>query len=341
MQRFQPLLGLLMSVIVVSGCGSAFEVHQNKVDVGGVPFYVKTAVCEHNTAYIFSYYVITYQTLSNEKVVTTESVTMSSATYNSLKEVKDFLEILRKKDNLNTNDIRSANEKWNILKDPKNNIDPYHKALGHSGRSMIANTAIAKVIVDYDHLYTLNARVPFAGSVNTSYKLNADGTLSEGSSQIEDKTFETVLNFVSETLKAATSAGIMALDGGHPYWQAKTEKRALKITYSYFEKFNEGCNVADTLPQDKKKTSFVIEEIAPKDTAQKDDAKPKDNEITVTGKITLPPKPAADSGANGGGAAGGAVTEGNKSLGAPAQAKKPATTKPPLKKPGGKTTVTQ
>jgi hypothetical protein len=310
------------------GCGPAFRVSKGDTRIKGIPFFVKTAKCEHSTAYVFPFYVITYQTLSNGKVQTTESVTISVAEYNA-EEVTKFLEILRKKnDPLDPNDITSANENWNKIKKAPYNIDPYNNVVGKSGRDPVTNTATAKLLVDYTNPpYTLNSRTPFAGSVNVAYKLSPDGTLSEGSAQIEDKTFETVLNFISETLKTAATAGAFALDqAGKPQPESRSlqgtvEKRALKITYSQIEDFTVGCKVTSPI-QPNTTGSFVVEEIGPKD-ASKDDAKPKDNEITVTGKITLPEKPKTD----------GTAEAGAADATPAAPAKKPAPTKKSTGKP--------
>ena len=324
MLRFQSALGLISSALVFFGCGTAFEVSRGNQAVKGIPFFVKAAVCEHSTAYVFPFYVITYQTLSNRKVQTSESVTISEADYTNSNDVKRLLEILRKKDVLPAGDIRLANDAWNQIK-KTNNLDPYKNVAGATGPDPVANTSTVKELVDYGTLYTLNARVPLAGSVNTTYKLNPDGTLSEGSSQIEDKTFETVLNFLSDTLKTASASGIKALDGGSPSLQGTVEKRALKITYSKIEPFSLGCKISTALPPNKN-SSFVIEEIVPKDNGQNDDSKPKENEINFSGTITLPEK--------GVGAGSGATPTAKESSTPNPPAKKPSSTAPktPIKK---------
>lgn len=61
----------------------------------------------------------------------------------------------------------------------------------------ISNTAAVVAEVDYEHRYYLNSRTPWIGNAQANAKLNADGTLSEGSAQATDQTWSTVLGSVS------------------------------------------------------------------------------------------------------------------------------------------------
>jgi hypothetical protein len=223
---------------------------------------------------------------------------MATATYQNMNEVKQLLEILRKKDDLPPADVASANSAWNTIK-KQPSFDPYSQLTVTSALHKVANTATAKILVDYANPYTLNARIPLAGSVNATYKLNPDGTLSEGSAEVQEKTFETVLSLfpISDVLKAASGTPV-TVQGKveRRSFQAIVEKRALKITYSQIEDFTAGCKVtADVAPGGNK--SFVVEEIGPKGTPQDDDGAANDNEITVTGKITLPGQPTTNGNA--------------------------------------------
>jgi len=144
--------------------------------------------------------------------------------------------------------------------------------------------------VDYASTYTLNAKVPLAGSVNAAYELSADGTLTKASSQVTEETFKTILGAlpISDLIKTAAGAGVAALLAGPVppttvTIQALVEPRALKITYSQNTDFTGGC--ADLKEfEAKKATGVLIEDSggeAPKD-------KGDDSAIGVSGKITLP-----------------------------------------------------
>ena len=61
----------------------------------------------------------------------------------------------------------------------------------------VSNTATIVAEVDYEHRYYLNSRTPWIGTAQANAKLNADGTLSEGSAQTTDQTWSTVLGSVS------------------------------------------------------------------------------------------------------------------------------------------------
>jgi len=61
----------------------------------------------------------------------------------------------------------------------------------------VANTAAIVPVVDYTHVYYLNSRSPWTGTSQVSAKVADDGTLSEGSGQVDDETWSTILSTVS------------------------------------------------------------------------------------------------------------------------------------------------
>ncbi|MHB1953014.1 MAG: hypothetical protein ACYCOU_04645 [Sulfobacillus sp.] len=61
----------------------------------------------------------------------------------------------------------------------------------------VSNTAKVNAMVDYTHQYYMNAQTPFIGTSQVDAKLAADGTLSEGSGQVDDETWSTVLSTIS------------------------------------------------------------------------------------------------------------------------------------------------
>ena len=52
------------------------------------------------------------------------------------------------------------------------------------------NTNKLEPYVDYSQVHTYNVKRPWVGSANATIKLNSDGTLSEATAEIEDKTLE-------------------------------------------------------------------------------------------------------------------------------------------------------
>lgn len=82
---------------------------------------------------------------------------------------------------------------------------------------VITNTADIGSAVDYTRVYYLNAKTPVNGTSSVDAKLNADGTLGEGSVSRDDETLSTVLTALStvasggltawSTVKSATITG--------------------------------------------------------------------------------------------------------------------------------------
>jgi hypothetical protein len=277
-------------LIATIGCGQAFVVKKGTHKVAGVPFYLKQAVCLHQMVYVAPYYRISFQSLVAEKVQFSRTVTLSETGYRDTNTQK-FLSIMRKKPPLSDPDFQSASEAWEEME--KVSATPYQGILAAVSpwpTYLVANSNVPKIYVDYASTYTLNAKVPFAGSVNAAYELNADGTLTKASSQVTEETFKTILGAlpISDLIKTAAGAGIAAnFVGAAPPTavtiQAVVEPRALKVTYSQNADFTEGCADLKEFDTDEPK-GVLIEDSgaeAPKD-------KGDENAIGVSGKITLP-----------------------------------------------------
>jgi hypothetical protein len=290
-----------MLLVATLGCGRAFVVKKGTDNVEGIPFYLKQAVCLHQMVYVAPYYRISFQSLVGEKVEFSRTVTLSENGYRDTNTQK-FLSIMRKKPPLSEADFKSATDAWDEME--KLNATPYQGITTSTPPwpiYLVANSNVPKVYVDYASTYTVNAKVPFAGSVNAAYELNADGTLTKASSQVTEETFKTVLGAlpIADLIKTAAGAGVATnFVGAAPPTavtiQAVVEPRALKITYSQNADFTGGCaDLKEFVAQ--KPTGVLIEDNgaeAPKD-------KGDENAIGVSGKITLP-KSAPTAGDKGG-----------------------------------------
>jgi hypothetical protein len=278
------------------GCGSAFIVHKNGSELKGIPFYVKEASCLHQRIYTMPYYKLTLQSLVGDKVAGAETFTVSERFYTQETKVKELLSVMRQKPPLTANDLNTMNSDWDVVKN--NNADPYSAAATDTWpKYLVTNSNSPKVYVDYGSVYTLNAKRPVSGSVTANYKIAADGTLSEASSQISDDTLKTVLGSLPISSLISTAAGIGAAPSstGKPTTtetpiQLLVERRALKITNSQLIPFVAGCPDVDAFD-----TAHVvglsIEDVS--SDATNSNAKTDDNSISVSGKITLPKAKAA------------------------------------------------
>lgn len=276
--------------LALTGCGSAFRVHQGTKAVAGIPFYVKTAKCLHQTVYMAPYYTITFQMLlKDDKVLGSDGVAITEETFKDA-DTLHFLEIMRDEPKKDTFD--EATRAWDALK--QRGINPYDpKALQLRA---VRNTSTATVMVDYTegHEYTLNAKVPLAGSVTATYKLSSDGTLTDVSTIVEDKTFATIAGLfpVSDLIKTAANVTKQGFLTGRITLQVKVERHAIKATYSKVEPFTLGCDAPGNL--DPAATpAFTVEDVGPEEGggAKQKSEKPDANTIQITGAIRLP-KPA-------------------------------------------------
>jgi hypothetical protein len=206
---------------------------------------------------------------------------------------------------------------WETLKTPANNIEPYKCVTGPAGAAcelsayLVGNTSIPKLFVDYSSQYTLNAKSPFAGTVNADYKLSDDGTLTETSGQVEEKTFETAAALfpISDLIKAAAGVSTKGFDASGKQIISLTlsiEHRGIKITRSQISPFTTGCPVGSALA---KSDDVAFEDVGP-DTQEKKEA--ADNSISVIGTIKLPKPALADGVKQQGGAAGTDKGDGSK-----------------------------
>ena len=301
-KRSCVLACLCVPMIFALGCATAYRVHRvaDPAKLDGIPFYGKTAKCLQTTVYLYPYYRITFQTLSGDKVLGTLTANLSTDAYRSA-DTQGFLGILRKKPPLSDDDITKASDYWSKIdaasEDPYSKVLPKMDAQGKpvqqtsSGLFLISNTATVKVLVDYDNEYALNAKAPLAGSVNAAYKLSEDGTLTEGSAQVQDLATIGGLFPISDLIKSAAGVATKAATAlapeapGSVIFQAVVEKRALKISYlKLLEDFELGCSAKAALAPSSS-DNVTIEDVGPDSPAAKDD---KSNSISVSGKITLP-----------------------------------------------------
>lgn len=297
---------LVLMLLFVVGCSPVFIVRKNGAGVDGIPFYIKTARCLHQSVYVLSYYQITFQKLKDDKVYATETITISSKAYED-KTVQHFLALMRKSPSLDEADLLLALADWSSIS--KLSKNPYEQVTADDAewpKYLVANSSAPTVLVDYSNQYTLNAKSPFAGTVNADYKLNEDGTLSEASGQIQEQTLSTVLSALPVADLIKTAASILVKGKTETFTlQAAIEKHFLKVTRSQFKNFQVGCGTNGDVVTGQFDT--LIEDVVGKSiTGTKSSGTADDNSIkingTVTGTVALPKSsgtaatPNADSG---------------------------------------------
>lgn len=286
-----------------TGCAT-FNVKKgaSHTQVPGIPFYIKQAACKHQTVYIEPYYVLTLTVKFPDKTLVSSSGVLSKSQFESAP-VQQIRSIVGEKAKLDQNDAQQLADLWdknvrgrlyNPYR-PENQIKPEDKYI-------LANTLTPEIYVSYTDAdqYFYNVDRPVIGSVQASIKLGPDGTLSEASAQVEDKTVSTILSLfpVSDLIKTAASdapaAAFMAEAVGAPpgaptvELELKTERKGIKFTRTSFEKIQPPCQALNN-NEVTEPYSLAVEDVGGGD-------KPDDgNNISVNGTIKLPKsQPAKD-----------------------------------------------
>jgi hypothetical protein len=269
----------------LSGCG--LYVVKKSRPAGkhhGIPFYVKTGGCKREILRLEPYYILTLTTKAGDKVIRSESAVVSKLQFN-LPAVRSF------RDAMAGQSIPagvSIDDLWNPVKLLQYEPHRPEMEIEVGNWFVISDTMTPYTYVDYEHPYTLNARRPIIGSASATTKLAEDGTLSEGTAQIEDKTLETVLGLVPAADLIKSAAGIhamAALGPGNLSYELKIEQKGVKFTrlYRYPANHTACLRVADAgVDPTDAKYDLVVEDVG-------EEKKPSDeNTVKVNGSIQLP-----------------------------------------------------
>jgi hypothetical protein len=268
---------LLLLSISLTGCG--LYVIKKSTPAGdhqGIPFYVKTAGCQREIARVKPYYLLTLTVKMGEKTSQSESTVVcredaKSAAFQAL------LEEAR-----TGKDIAAS---WKAVKSLV--CDRTEEQVTGSKNSFVASdTVSAYTYVDYQNPYTLNVRRPIVGSASATTKLASDGTLSEGTAQIEDKTVSTLISAIPSADLIKNAAGIAAAALTSSY-EIKIEEKAVKFTWTYRDPATHAaCEKDMQLVSDHPTTGKpdVRVEDAGGEKKEADDG----NTVKVNGSIQLP-----------------------------------------------------
>jgi len=278
------LAPLLMLSLCFTGCG--LYVVKKTTPAGdhqGIPFYVKTAGCKREIVRLKPYYLLTLTTKPGEKTSQAESTAVcrenaASGTFQALV------------DTARTGSDITAD--WTAVK--KLGCDLAEEpAMGSKDWYVTSDTISAYTYVDYQNPYTLNVRRPIMGSASATTKLAADGTLSEGTAQVEDKTVGTLLGMIPTAALAPHAVAVSKPEAAPFPYELKIEEKGVKFTWTYRDPATYGgCERDSQLTSDPPTTGkpdLVVEDAgAAKKTA--DDS----STVKVSGSIQLPK--AKDSG---------------------------------------------
>lgn len=301
--RNAAIAAILIMFVVLAGCGMAIHVtHQPQekgvpIPLGGIPFYTKKVACKHETVWIEQTYMLTLigTTLDGRKTLFSYSMEITQDGY--LSEICNTLKkLIGEQESFNDKDIIDAFDRLTVKKyippaigkdfdfcNPK--LTEGHKFI------LVSNQNEPSVFVDYTDPHYLNARIPWAGSVNPNIGLTTDLTLGTVNVKIEEETFKTILSVlpVKEVLSAAAAATTKEMGevSKKINFVLKIEPRLYKYTLSTISKKNTElpCNGTMDVLHKVSGVIFSSELITAEEPKKKED---EGNKLKFSGSVDLP-----------------------------------------------------
>jgi hypothetical protein len=219
--KFLPGVSLVLAAGLLVGCGGPILVvsrartspvsNASDENLPGVPFYVKTAGCKHETVWLQPVYSLTLKKTFTplhppknpddpQPTITVSTVTLSLDQYRSddVGSLRGLLAAIGEAE-ISPDRIAPIEQAWNKVQHLQTG-DPYavdENNLSASKRVVRASNEITpETYVDYSTTYYYNSKKPLAGTSQATVQLAADGTLTQASAQVETKTLETFLNLL-------------------------------------------------------------------------------------------------------------------------------------------------
>src|SRR5690349_12613399 len=244
-------------VLIFIGCGQTITIsrkHGAIEQLPGIPFYVKTAGCEHRTLWLQPVYTLTFKetiTTSSEPIAEQQDHTRKRpqstkpAQPVQAPEKKEKTEVITDVVLLSLNqyrdpavfmlrnllsaggaeepgpgEVEAIKKAWQtvraLMKSEPFAVDEAQLTGTDKDKVIqIANEVVPRVFVDYHIVYYYNTKKPMAGTSQASIKLANDGTMAEGSAQVETKTLATFFGLlpVSDVLTKVAAANLPVAPG--------------------------------------------------------------------------------------------------------------------------------
>jgi len=274
--------------MLLTSC-SVLSIHHRSDAAKGVPFFVRTSLCRHELVWLEPIYRLTLQSVSQlngkETVTTLGSADFSLSDYTA-----------------NQQDITSLK---NAILNGGNPVQMWSVIQTHAYNSLarpepdprdivlISNVNKTETTVDYRDVYYFNSHRPLLGTAKADIKLASDGTMTEGSGEIESKTLQSFLDLVPTKELISAAAGLPAggAPPGAPAFRLQIESRAIKHTHYRYRQAESDhdkvqCLAVPAARFDDQTYNREREDSSDEKPEKKDDK----NTVNVKGEIKLPPK---------------------------------------------------
>ena len=205
----------------------AAKVNAARNELPGIPFYTHYGVCTRETVWLEPQTTLSLTVTPDGGKPTTRTMILNNQAFRDQNpqghDANSLVAALEQVEGKHDHEITSLNKKlcpanvaegWDAVRDaykvtPVNETSAADIAAKEEKTILVrvSNTASIGTAVDYSRVYYLNARSPLIGTGTVDAKLNADGTLGEGSASVDDET-------LGDLLTAAATVG----SGGLTAW---------------------------------------------------------------------------------------------------------------------------
>src|ERR1017187_9315392 len=276
----------LVSCLFLSGCMSSLRVNRSDslaTQPKGIPFYVKTCVCKQETAWLEPQYILVFESKSGDFPFGPVQKVLTRSDFQK-KEVQDFIA----RPDLNTwRNVIATMKDMDSYNEGNDSLFPNRlsKAEAEGDWIRVSNTGAIEVVVDYGNVFYLNSARPIAGSTQVDAKLAGDGTLTEGSAQLQDQTLSTITGMITSLVSSASKATKAAIIQES---KLTVTTKVYKHTHSQYDpSTGPKPGSCKALPEGVVGGSFTVTEASSAGNS-KPDSSGKDNTISITGSIVLP-----------------------------------------------------
>jgi hypothetical protein len=280
----------LVTCISLAGCMSSARVYRSNslnAPPHGIPFYSKTAICKQETIWLEPQYTLTFSMKSGAQAYGPIQKVLSRKEYLQ-PFVQDF--VLHPRQDVWEKSILPLPVPT-LFNEGNGEAERQIICLEHSGNwARISNTGTLEAVVDYSNVFYLNSARPLAGQTQVDAKLASDGTLTEGSAQLQDQTLATIASSISSLVGDATNVmKIVGLEAS-PEFRVSISTKIYKHSHVRYvgdagKPATAGSCLAD--PNGVFGPSYTVTE-ATDASGGKPAGADKDNTISISGSIVLP-----------------------------------------------------